>query len=100
MSTELFDQLEQKVTQAIETIELLQMEVDELRQDNQRLKSEREQWEGRLGKLVAQFGSLNAQTTPSDTTPSAPEAAPSHQQPTAESAPAQPHSNAFNTPHA
>lgn len=71
MSTELFDQLEQKITQAIETIELLQMEVDELRQDNQRLKSEREQWEGRLGKLVAQFSNLNTASTP-EPTPSEP----------------------------
>lgn len=72
MSTELFDQLEQKITQAIETIELLQMEVDELRQDNQRLKSEREQWEGRLGKLVAQFSSLNGASTTPESAPSEP----------------------------
>lgn len=52
MSSELFDQLEKKVSQAVDTIEMLQLEVEELRQDNQRLKDERQQWEGRLNRII------------------------------------------------
>lgn len=60
MSSELFDQLEKKVSQAVDTIEMLQLEVEELRQDNQRLKDERQQWEGRLNRIIDQLGSLDA----------------------------------------
>lgn len=62
MSSELFDQLEKKVSQAVDTIEMLQLEAEELRQDNQRLKDERQQWEGRLNRIIDQLGSLDAST--------------------------------------
>ncbi|WP_414500723.1 cell division protein ZapB [Zymobacter sp. IVIA_12111.31 C1] len=74
MSSELFDQLEKKVSQAVDTIEMLQLEVEELRQDNQRLKDERQQWEGRLNRIIEQLGSLD------DSTDAAPQA-PAAQQP-------------------
>src|SRR5690606_35791982 len=48
MSMELFNQLEQKVTSAVEALELLKMEAEELREENARLKQEREEWERRL----------------------------------------------------
>ncbi|BBG29269.1 cell division protein ZapB [Zymobacter palmae] len=69
MSSELFDQLEKKVSQAVDTIEMLQLEVEELRQDNQRLKDERQQWEGRLNRIIEQLGSLDDSA---DTAPQAP----------------------------
>lgn len=74
MSTELFDQLEKKVNQAVETIEMLQMEVDELRQDNQRLKDERQQWESRLGRIVEQLGSLEGASNTQETAQGQPQA--------------------------
>ena len=60
MSTDLFDQLEKKVSQAVDTIDLLQMELAELRQSHQRLTEERQQWESRLGRIIEQLGSLDA----------------------------------------
>jgi cell division protein ZapB len=82
MSTELFTQLEQKVGQAIDTIEMLMMVVDELKEENQRLseamngqgeeleqlrqantrlQEERDQWAGRLESLVARFSETETQ---------------------------------------
>ena len=47
MSLEVLDQLENKIKQAVETIQLLQLEVDELKekrkQENDALRSENEQ---------------------------------------------------------
>lgn len=55
MSTELLNRLEQKVTSAVEALELLKMEAEELREENGRLKQEREEWERRLTTLLGQF---------------------------------------------
>lgn len=71
MSSELFDQLEKKVSQAVDTIEMLQLEVEELRQDNQRLKDERQQWEGRLNRIIEQLGSLEDTTSAAQQAPAA-----------------------------
>ncbi|MEA3251121.1 MAG: cell division protein ZapB [Pseudomonadota bacterium] len=58
MSSELFNQLEQKVGNAIESLEMLKMEAEELREENARLKQEHEEWERRLNGLLAQFREL------------------------------------------
>ena len=58
MSNELFDKLEQKVSTAVDTIEMLRMEVEELRQENEQLKNERTQWESRLNGILARFSDL------------------------------------------
>lgn len=58
MSTELFDQLEQKVSHALETIELLRMEVEELRDENQKLKGDRDNGESRLNDILSRFSQL------------------------------------------
>ncbi|MFC0268843.1 cell division protein ZapB [Kushneria aurantia] len=58
MSNELFEQLEQRVHSAVETIEMQRMELDELRQENEQLKSDRQQWEARLGALLERFREL------------------------------------------
>lgn len=62
MSNELFEQLEQRVNNAVETIEMQRMELDELRQENERLKSERQQWESRLGGLLERFRELDSES--------------------------------------
>ncbi|PMR76226.1 cell division protein ZapB [Billgrantia endophytica] len=59
MSTELFNRLEQKVTSAVEALELLKMEAEELREENARLKKEREEWEERLTALLGKFDDLD-----------------------------------------
>lgn len=62
MSSELFNRLEQKVTSAVEALELLKMEAEELREENARLKQEREEWERRLAALLAKFEEFDTQT--------------------------------------
>lgn len=55
MSIELFNQLEQKVTSAVEALELMKMEVEELREENTHLKQEHEAWGQRLSSLLNKF---------------------------------------------
>ncbi|SHM12464.1 cell division protein ZapB [Vreelandella subglaciescola] len=55
MSQELFNQLEQKVTATVEALELSKLENDELREENQKLKQEREEWGHRLNGLLQKF---------------------------------------------
>ncbi|APE31210.1 cell division protein ZapB [Halomonas aestuarii] len=55
MSIELFNQLEQKVSSAVEALELMRMEAEELREENARLKQERQEWERRLSALLGKF---------------------------------------------
>ena len=45
MSLELFNQLEQKVTDTVEALEMMKLENEELRNENAQLKQEREEWE-------------------------------------------------------
>ncbi|MHB0776850.1 cell division protein ZapB [Halomonas sp. WWR20] len=61
MSIELFNQLEQKVQNAVDTIEMLKMETEELREENTRLKQERDDWERRLGELLGKFQGLESE---------------------------------------
>ena len=60
MSNELLNQLEQKVTSAVEALELLKMEAEELREENGRLKQEREEWERRLTTLLSKFDEVES----------------------------------------
>ncbi|MDN3521311.1 cell division protein ZapB [Halomonas ramblicola] len=55
MSIELFNRLEQKVASAVEALELLKMEAEELREENSRLKQEREEWERRLTAVLGKL---------------------------------------------
>ncbi|WP_438766134.1 cell division protein ZapB [Kushneria sp. TE3] len=79
MSNELFEQLEQRVNSAVDTIEMQRMELDELRQENERLKNERQQWESRLGSLLERFREFDANATsaPDTSAPQTPAASPS-----------------------
>ncbi|WP_136247292.1 cell division protein ZapB [Halomonas borealis] len=63
MSIELFNQLEQKVTSAVEALELMKMEAEELREENARLKQEREEWERRLSSLLGKFDDVETGST-------------------------------------
>lgn len=63
MSSELLNQLEQKVTSAVEALELLKMEAEELREENERLKQERQEWERRLTALLGKFDEVESEKT-------------------------------------
>ena len=63
MSIELFNQLEQKVANAVESLEMLKMEADELREENTRLKQEHQEWERRLTGLLEKFRELESSET-------------------------------------
>ncbi|MCG7601684.1 cell division protein ZapB [Halomonas sp. McH1-25] len=63
MSIELFNQLEQKVANAVESLEMLKMEAEELREENARLKQEHQEWERRLNGLLDKFRELESSET-------------------------------------
>ncbi|QIW16154.1 cell division protein ZapB [Pasteurellaceae bacterium RH1A] len=72
MSVEILDQLENKIKQAVETIQLLQLEIEELkgknddanrsnealRQENDQLKAEHHNWQERLRSLLGQIDNV------------------------------------------
>lgn len=72
MSVEILDQLESKIKEAVETIQLLQLEIDELkgkaneaqsqtetlRQENAQLKMEQQNWQDRLRSLLGQIDNV------------------------------------------
>ncbi|WP_447554182.1 cell division protein ZapB [Vreelandella sp. EE22] len=55
MSLELFNQLEQKVTDTVEALELMKLENEELRRENDQYKQEHEEWERRLQGVLSKF---------------------------------------------
>ena len=69
MTFELLEKLESKINQAVETIALLQMEIEELKEDkvnlssktellqseNNRLNAEHQQWQERLSALIGKI---------------------------------------------
>lgn len=63
MSLELFNQLEQKVTDTVDALEMMKLENEELRDENAKLKEEREEWERRLNSLLSKFDSLDTSST-------------------------------------
>ncbi|RUR31542.1 cell division protein ZapB [Vreelandella andesensis] len=60
MSLELFNQLEQKVTDTVEALELMKLENEELRGENALLKQEREEWERRLQGVLSKFEEIES----------------------------------------
>ena len=58
MSNDLLKQLEEKITAAIETIELSRMELTELKEQNNELESRYVDWEDRLSALIEKFEQL------------------------------------------
>jgi len=61
MSFEVFEKLEAKVQQAVDTITLLQMEIEELKEKNNVVSQELQQAEGQKDELVRENGSLKEQ---------------------------------------
>lgn len=55
MSLEVFEKLEAKVQQAIDTITLLQMEIEELERENNHLKEQQNGWQERLQALLGRM---------------------------------------------
>ena len=58
MSTDLLEQLEQKVSHAVDVIEILRMQVEELEEENAVLKNEQNKWRNDLQGLIERFDSI------------------------------------------
>ena len=59
MSLELFNQLEQKITDTVEALEMMKLENEELRNESAQLKQEREEWERRLQGVLSKFDGMD-----------------------------------------
>ena len=60
MSNDLLKQLEEKINEAIETIEFSRMEITDLKEKNNELENRYEDWEQRLSSLIEKFEQLEA----------------------------------------
>ena len=58
MANDLLKKLEEKINEAIETIELSRMEVTDLKEQNEELESRYADWETRLSTLIEKFEQL------------------------------------------
>ena len=69
MSLEILDQLEEKIRQAVETIQLLQLEVEELKEqknksqqavqhENEQLRNEHRNWQEHIRSLLGKFDNV------------------------------------------
>ena len=58
MANDLLTKLEEKINEAIETIELSRMEVSELKEQNEELENRYSDWETRLSTLIEKFEQL------------------------------------------
>ncbi|BBB28522.1 cell division protein ZapB [Neptunomonas japonica] len=60
MQTELFNQLETKIESMIDEVELLRMEISELREAKQKLEDGQQVWQENLQQLLNKFDSVDA----------------------------------------
>jgi cell division protein ZapB len=60
MQTELFNQLETKIESMIDEVELLRMEINELREAKQKLEDGQQAWQENLQHLLNKFDSVDA----------------------------------------
>lgn len=60
MFRDLLFQLEQKVEHAVDLIELLRMQIEELEEENAALRSEQEQWRDDLVNLLKRFDQIES----------------------------------------
>ena len=58
MANDLLNKLEEKINEAIETIELSRMEVTDLKEQNEELENRYADWETRLSTLIEKFEQL------------------------------------------
>lgn len=63
MTSNLFLQLEEKVENAVETIELLRMQIEELEEENLALKAEHEKWRSDLSALIGRLDKVDFRAT-------------------------------------
>ncbi|OLO06049.1 MULTISPECIES: cell division protein ZapB [Salinicola] len=63
MNGEIFAKLEQKIQDAVDSIEMLKMENEELKAENARFQQERDEWEQRLGGLLEKLQPLDGSAT-------------------------------------
>ena len=61
MYNELLSQLENKIQDAVETIEMYRMEIAELKEKNSELENQHQIWEEKLSLLISKFESVNEQ---------------------------------------
>ena len=61
MYNELMSQLENKIQDAVETIEIYRMEIAELKEKNSELENQHQVWEEKLSSLISKFESVNEQ---------------------------------------
>ena len=61
MYNELLSQLENKIQDAVETIEMYRMEIAELKEKNTELENQHQVWEEKLSSLISKFESVNEQ---------------------------------------
>ncbi len=66
MYNELLNQLEKRIQEAVETIEMYRLEIAELKEKNNELENQHEVWEDKLSSLIQKFETLN-QTDETDT---------------------------------
>ena len=62
MTSNLFLQLEEKVEHAVETIELLRLQIEELEEENIALKAEHEKWRCDLSSLIGRLDNADLQS--------------------------------------
>lgn len=63
MFKDLLFQLEQKVEHAVDLIELLRVQIEELEEENAALRSEQEQWRDDLMQLLKRFDQIEQPET-------------------------------------
>lgn len=60
MSLDLLNELEKRVQSAVSTIEDLKLEIEQLKEENAALTSEKDAWEGRLAELLGKFDLIDS----------------------------------------
>ena len=59
MYNELLNQLEKKIQEAVEAIEMYRVEIAELKEKNDELENHQQLWEEKLSSLISKFESMN-----------------------------------------
>ena len=59
MYNELLNQLEKRIQEAVETIEMYRLEIAELKEKNSELENQHKVWEDKLSSLIQKFETLN-----------------------------------------
>ncbi|MES2212271.1 MAG: cell division protein ZapB [Pseudomonadota bacterium] len=59
MSKDLLSELEKKVGHAIEVIDLLRLQIDELEEENAMLKADHEKWRDDLASMIQRFDQID-----------------------------------------